>query len=147
MRFRWSYAMVLAALLACKSVRPDTITMKDSISINGSLLGMSDGLIRIKARFPSEKKEMWIPVKDAQSIEFNSLTFNSGPPPKIVGFGPPQGQDASKKGTHPQDVIVLRGGTRRPCNLVGIDANGVHCDPNGAVYARDATLRVVLGSE
>lgn len=145
MRVRWSYAIILT-LLTCRSVRSDTITMKDNLSIHGSLLGMSNGILRIKARFPSEEKEARVAVKDIQSIEFNLLTFNPGPPPKILGFGPPGGQKAQQKESPAGDVIVLRGGTRRSCILVGIDADRVHCDPNDTVYSRNAVLRIVFGS-
>jgi hypothetical protein len=146
MSARWSHAIVLI-LLTCRSVRPDTITMKDSLSINGSLLGMSNGVLKIKARFPSEEKEVWIPVKDVQSIEFNEQTSNVGAPPKILGFGPPASQSASQKEHPAEGVIVLRGGTRQPCILVGVEADHVYCDPNHTGYNRGAVLRVVFRSQ
>jgi hypothetical protein len=121
--------------------------MTDSLSIHGSLLEMSNGVLRIKARFPSGEKEVWIPVKDVQSIEFNSLTFNAGAPPKILGFGPPSGQNASQNEPPAGDVIVLRGGMRQSCILVGIDAKRVHCGPNDTGYKRNAVLRIVLESK
>jgi hypothetical protein len=145
MRARWGYAIVLA-LVTCRPIRPDTITMKDSLSINGSILGMSSGALRVKVQFPSEEKEVPIQLKDVQSIEFNLLTFNPGAPPKVLGFGPPSGaQDTQQKVTPAEDVIVLRGGTRKSCILVGIDADRVHCDPNDIGYKRNEVLRVVLG--
>ena len=146
-RVWWSCAIVLT-LLACRSASADTITMKDNISIHGSLLEMSNGLLRIRVRFPSEEeKEATIPVKDVQSIEFNLLTFNSGAPPKILGFGPPNRQNASQKEPHSEDVVVLHGGARLSCILVGIDTDRVHCDPNDFSYSRSAVLRIVLGSK
>jgi hypothetical protein len=144
MKARWSCAIVLA-LLPWRSARPDTITMKDSLSIHGSLLGMSSEVLKIKAQFPSEEREVWIPVRNVQTIEFNLLTFNPGAPPKILGFGPPRGQGTSKKMFPAGDVIVLRGGERKSCILVGIDTDRVHCDPNYTGYNRNAVLRIVLG--
>jgi hypothetical protein len=145
MRAHWSCAVVLA-LLTCGSARPDTITVKDNLGINGSLLEMSKGVLRMKARFPSEEKVVWISIEDVQSIEFNLLTSNPGAPPKILGFGPPSGQDAPQKISPAGDVIVLRGGTRHACILVGIDTDRVHCDPNGIGYNRSEVLRIALGS-
>ena len=146
MRVRWGYLIVIT-LLACKSVRPDTITTKDNLSIHGSLSGLAGGVLKIKARFPSEVKEVSIKIQDVQTIEFNSLDSNPGAPPKIVGFGPPRGKDGSESEPPTGGVIVLRGGARHSCNLVGIDAGRVHCDPNDSGYTRNTVLRIELGSE
>ena len=145
MRARWSYAAVL--LLTCRSARPDTITMKDGVSVNCSVLEMSSGILELKAKFPSEEKDVRIPIKDVQSIEFNSLTTNLGAPPKILGFGPPSGQNSPQDVLPAEDVVVLRGGARQPCILVGIDANRVRCGPNDAYYNRNKVLRIVMGTE
>jgi hypothetical protein len=136
--------MVLA-LLAGSSARPDTITTKDNLSIHGSLVEMSKGILKIKARFPSEEKEVWVPVKNIQTIEFNLLTYNPGAPPKILGFGAPNGQDTSQNVTPPGDTIVFRDGKRLACNLVDIDTDHLHCDQNGTNYNRNEVLRIVLG--
>lgn len=145
MRVSWSFA-VLLTLLTCRPAHSDTITTKENLSINGSILEVSDGVLRITARFSSKEKDVWIPIKDLLSIEFNSLTFNAGAPPKIVGFGPPTGPIVLRKEPPAGDVIVLRGGSRQTCNLVGIDADLVHCDPNNIGYNRSAVLRIVFGS-
>jgi hypothetical protein len=145
MRAHWSCAVVLA-LLTCGSARPDTITVKDNLSIHGSLLGMSKGILTMKALFPSGEKEVRIPLKDVQTIEFNLQTSNPGAPPKILGFGPPSGQDTSPKVTPTGDTIVFRGGKRQACILVDIDTDRVHCDPNGIGYNRSEVLRIALGS-
>ena len=146
MRARWSYAIILA-LLTCQSALPDTIVTTENLSINGSIVGMLNGVLTIKARFSSKEKEVWIPVRDIRTIEFNSLTFNAGAPPKILGFGPPTGQDVPQKEPPAGDVIVLRGGTRQSCILVGIDFDRVHCNPNDTGYSRNVVLRIVLGSK
>jgi hypothetical protein len=146
MRAHSSCAIVMA-LLTCGSARPDTITMTNSISINGSLLGMSNGTLKVRARFLSEQKEMSIHIQEVQSIEFNSLTFNHTPPPKIMGFGPPDDQNAQQKAPPVGGVIVLRGGAREPCILLDIDAQRVHCDPHNAPYDRNVVLRIVIGSK
>lgn len=145
MSAHWSYTAVL--LLTCGLARPDTITMKGGVSVNGSVLGMSSGNLEFKAQFASEEKDAKIPIQDLRSIEFNSLTTNLGAPPKILGFGPPSGQTASQDVLPEGDTVVLRGGVRRSCTLLGIDAERVHCGPNDAFYSRNKVLRVVMGSE
>ncbi|MGA9133441.1 MAG: hypothetical protein WB384_15675, partial [Candidatus Sulfotelmatobacter sp.] len=104
MKVRRSCVIVLA-LLSCKWACPDTITTKDNLSINGSLVEMSNGVLKLKVRYPSKSKEVWIGVEVLQSIEFNHQTFNTGPPPKIQGFGPPSDQDALQK-TPPAGGII-----------------------------------------
>jgi hypothetical protein len=148
MILRWNFAVILV-LLACRSARPDTITMKDNLSINGSLMEMSNGTLKIRARFPSsEDKEMWIPVNGIESIEFNLVTLNPGSPPKIVGFGPPIGQDRGQKESLSGGVIVLRAGSRQSCALISIDAEQVHCGPKDDIsYNRNTVLRIVLESK
>jgi hypothetical protein len=146
MRVRWVCGFALA-VLCCEMARPDTITLKDNLSINGSLAGMSNGVVTIKARFSSGEKEMSIAIKYVQSIEFNLLTNNLGAPPEVLGIGPPQPQNTPGKEPPTGDVIVIRGGERRPCVLVRIDADRVHCDPNDATYNRGVVLRVVFGSK
>lgn len=145
MKPRWGCAMFLM-LLVCGPARPDTITTTDGSSVNGSILGIADGVVKIQSRFPSKTKEIWIPLKEIQNIEFNSQTFNPGAPPQIQGFGPSGNQDNQQKSNSTGEVIVLRGGERKPCNLVDIDANAVHCGPHDTVYPRNKVLRIVFGS-
>jgi len=96
MKVPWSRLIVLA-LLTCNSAHPDTITMKDNVTINGALVGMSNGVLRVRVRFPSETKEVWIKAEEVQSIEFNLLTLNAGAPPKLLGFGPPSDQSPHRQ--------------------------------------------------
>jgi hypothetical protein len=144
MRASWSFAVVIV-LLICRPAYSDTITTKENLSINGSISGMSDGVLRIEAWFSSTRKDVWIPIKDLLSIEFNSLTINAGAPPKILGFGPPRDQNTPQKETPGGGVIVLRGGSRQSCILVGIDADRVQCNPKNIDYDRNAVLRIVFG--
>ncbi len=146
MKVPWSRLIVLA-LLTCNSAHPDTITMKDNVTINGALVGMSNGVLRVRVRFPSETKEVWIKAEEVQSIEFNLLTLNAGAPPKLLGFGPPSDQSPPQTNPSAEGVIVFRGGTRHSCVLVGIDPNRVHCDPKDAGYDRNTVLRILLGSK
>ena len=140
-----SGSAIFLMFLVCWPARPDTITTTDGSSVNGSVLGISNGVVKIQSRFPSKTKEIWVSLKNIQSIEFNSQTFNPGAPPEIQGFGPANGQDAQKS-TPAEQVIVLRGGERQPCNLVGIDAGEVHCGPHDTPYSRNKVLRIVFGS-
>jgi hypothetical protein len=145
MKSRWGCAIFLM-LLVCRSARPDTITITEGSSVNGSILGVANGVVKIQSRFPSKTKEIWIPLKNIQNIEFNSQTFNPGAPPEIQGFGPAGTQDNQPKSNRTGEVIVFRGGERQPCNLVDIDADAVHCGPHDTVYPRNKVLRVVFGS-
>jgi hypothetical protein len=145
MKSLWGCAIFLM-LLVCRSARPDTIITTDGSSVNGSILGVANDVVKIQSRFPSKTKEIWVPLKDIQSLEFNSQTFNPGAPPKIQGFGPASTQDSQQKSNRTGEVIVLRGGERQPCNLVDIDADAVHCGPHDTFYPRNKVLRVVFGS-
>lgn len=140
MRVHSSWAILLT-LLICRSARSDTITMKDNLSVNCSVVGMSNGVLTVKAQFSSKEKDVQIPIRDVQSIEFNLLTSNPGPPPKVLGIGPPA--DLPLTGA----VIVLRGGGRESCDLVSIDAARVHCNPNDKTRGRSTILRIVFGSQ
>jgi hypothetical protein len=144
MKSRWVCAIFLM-LVVCRSARPDTIITTDGSSVNGSILGVANGVVKIQSRFPSKTKEIWVPLKNVQSIEFNSQTFNPGAPPEIQGFGPGGPQD-SQKSNRTGEVIVLRGGERQPCNLVDLDADAVHCGPRDTFYPRSKVLRIVFGS-
>jgi hypothetical protein len=145
MRARWSCAIVLA-LLACRPARPDTVTRTDGLSINGSIVEMSNGVLTLDAWFSSGEQRMPIPIKYIQSIEFNSDTRNFGAPPKVLGIGPPAGQETPPKEPLSGDVIVFRGGARQPCILVRIDADRVHCGPKETPYGRITVLRIMVGS-
>jgi hypothetical protein len=138
MRIRWWCSMVLA-LLACRPARPDTITTTDNLSVHGSILGVANGELRIKSRFPSEEREIKISLKDIQTIEFDSDDFNKTDPPKIMGFERAGSQIAG-------DVIVLRDGARKACSLISIDAGVIHCAPGDKSYAKSDVIRIVLGS-
>jgi hypothetical protein len=76
MRARWSCAIAVGLLIS-QAIRPDTILTRDNVSVNGSVLQVSDGQLKMRARFPTGEREVWIPLKDLQSIEFNSVTFNA----------------------------------------------------------------------
>ncbi len=141
MKMRLGCAIFLM-LLVCRSARPDTITTTDGSSVNGSVLGISNGVVKIQSRFPSKTKEIWVSLKNIQSVEFNSQTFNPGAPPEIQGFAP----DTQPKAARAGEVIVLRGGERQPCDLVDIDADTVHCGPHDTTYPRNKVLRIVFGA-
>ena len=136
---------ILLLLMVCHPARPDTITTTDGSSVNGSILEVSKNVVKIRSQFPSNTREIWVPVQDIQSIEFNSQTFNPGAPPEIQGWGPPT-QESQAKAAGGGVTIVLRGGERKPCNLTAIDADAVHCGFPDAVYPRSKVLRINFGS-
>jgi hypothetical protein len=124
----------------------DTVTTSDELSVNGSLVKMSEGVIQLEVSSRSGKKLRWIPMKKVGSIEFNSTVFNPGGPPKVFGIKPPVEQEKAppKAAERPTQggTIVLRGGESKPCKLVSIDAAKVHCD--SAEWGRPIVLRILV---
>jgi hypothetical protein len=142
---RWVTAFLAFAITQAGA---DTITTKEHISVNGSLKRLAkEGLI-VMARYPSADKTLSIPIQDIEIIEFNSITFNAGGPRRDPGLGAPLGSKSSVPAAPAKnhDTIVLRGGQRRACKLVGIDEQEVHCAGRDGDYSRSITIRIVLAS-
>jgi hypothetical protein len=118
--------------------------------VNGSLKQMTGGVITLQAAFSSGTKTLTIQMSAVDGIGFNSTTFNPGAPPKVLGIGPPKGKAASQDASA-SDVIVLRGGERKDCQLLSIDAETVHCagkgKEKGADYNRRVVLRILVGAQ
>jgi hypothetical protein len=90
------------------------------------------------------KTTLPIAMNDVQSMDFNSLVRNPGPPSKMMGIGP---GPATERETG-VDVIILRGGLgRKDCKLVRIDSAQVHCDPGDSKYTRATVLRILVESK
>jgi len=69
----------------------DTVTVftkTGHASINGHLVKMAEGTITLEAGYASGMVTRVIPLSTVESIEFNSTTFNSGPPSKGSGSRP-----------------------------------------------------------
>jgi hypothetical protein len=135
----------LLAALGLSLLRADTITTRDHLSFNGSLIKMASDEITIVARYASGEKRFPIEKTDVEIIEFNGTTFNSGAPPRAIGIGPPL--KAGKTPVSPPeatDTIVLRGAQRRACKLIGIDQQLVHCAGKEGDYSRRIVLRIIL---
>jgi hypothetical protein len=125
----------------------DTITTKDHISINGTLVRMFQGEITVIARYTSEKKTLSIKVEQIEMIEFNATTFNASAPPKGLGLGPPLKPGSSAPSKPKQtDTIFLRG-SHTNCHLIGIDEEFVHCAEKDGSFSRRVVLRIVMGAE
>ena len=141
----WLINLIVLATIS-PPARPDTITLRNNLSVNGDLLSMSAGILKFKARFRTTEKDASIQIEDVQNIEFNARKSNVGPPPKIFGFGPPSGDSTESTPSSPPDTIVLRGGVRQACTLVSIDAQRIHCTGKLIDFDRDKVLRIVVGS-
>jgi hypothetical protein len=137
---------ILVGFLAAVAALADTVTTSDQLSVNGSLVKMSEGVVQLEVSSRSGKELRWIPMSKVGSIEFNSTVFNPGGPPKVFGIKPPAEQQKapSKAAERPAQggTIVLRGGESKPCKLVSIDADKVHC--GGAEYGRQIVLRILV---
>jgi hypothetical protein len=150
--------LVIPGLLAATLGYADTITTIDHLSVNGVLRQMTEGTITLEARFGSGPKTLNIPMAMVESIEFNSVAFNPGAPPKAYGLGPgssPLPRPAAPKQTVVIDAVELRGsgGERQPCKVVSIDENLVHCEAASSgkdkgkpsEYSRRIVLRILVG--
>ena len=128
--------MVKSALVACLTATPcfaDSVTTVDHLTVNGVLTAMSEGKITLEAHYASGTKTLTILLSNVETIEFNTLAFNPGPPPKTLGLGP-----GTSTATHPAgpaqptagDTLEFRGsnGQRQPCRLISIDAYKVYCE-------------------
>jgi hypothetical protein len=145
------------SLLTLAAVSADTVTTADHLSVNGVLSRMAQGTITIEARYASGPKTLMIPMSMVESIEFNSIAFNPGAPPKAYGLGPGGGggggsQSASKQAVA-TDAVELRGssGERQLCKVASIDEGIVHCEAvagakgKPAEYPRRIVLRILVG--
>jgi hypothetical protein len=142
----WYIRGIAILAVACSMVRADTIVTRDKVSVNGKLTKMASGEITLVASYDSGEKTLTIKKTDVAEIEFNSTTYNSGPPDAGIGIGP-----ASKSGTpaksspEPSDTIVLaRGPQYKTCKLIGIDDQHVYCKGKNNDYLRELVLRIVL---
>ena len=125
-----------------------SVTKTDHLSVNGSLSHMSDGVITLEAGFASGTKTpiiktLRIPISEVESVEFNYTTFNPGAPPKALGITPPP---TTSKQPAAADQVLLRGGLRKDCRLIGIDRESIHCAGKDADYIRKITLRILVGA-
>ena len=137
--------LLFVALTA--TARADTITAKDHVSMNGTVKELSGGVISFEARFSSGSKLLRVELRAVESIEFNATSFNPGAPPRSPGFGPPLDSQANNvKDSAVTATIVLRGGQRRPCELISIDQSQVHCAGKDGDYNRAIVLRVLIGT-
>lgn len=151
-------ATMVLSVLAGTSGYADTITRIDHSSVNGVLAKLSEGAITLEARYTAGPKTLNILLSSVESIEFNSVAFNPGPPPTAPGLGPgtsPVPRPASTAQSTFSDAVELRGGNgaHQSCKVVSIDENMVHCEavsgenPKGKLreYPRRIVLRILVG--
>jgi hypothetical protein len=138
----------LLTLMAAVGAYADTVTTTDHLSLNGIVTRMLNATVTLEARFSAGLRSLQIPMGMIDSIEFNSVAFNPGAPPKTFGLGP--GTGTASKQTQQQavekDVVVLRGNQRKACKLVSIDEAMVRCEGKGNEYSRKIVLRVLIGA-
>jgi hypothetical protein len=136
------------ALLGVAQSWADTVTRKNHISVNGTLVGMADGQLKIIARYTSETKTLSIKMDQVEMIEFNGTTFNTSAPSKVVGLGPPLASDEPSVQSKTQDTntIFLRG-SHKSCTLVSIDEQSVQCAGKDGTYSRRVVIRIVTGGQ
>jgi hypothetical protein len=136
----------------------DSVTTLDHLSVNGVLTKMAGGTITLEARYAAGPKTLTIPMSAVETIEFNSVAFNPGAPPKAYGLGP--GESPAQRAPAPKpavvaDAVELRGGNgeRQPCKVASIDEGVVHCEAAASgkdkgkpvEYPRRTVLRILVG--
>jgi hypothetical protein len=132
---------VMLALTVGISALADTITTTDNVSYNGSVKNMANGELTLQAGFKDSVNPLTFKQTQLDSIEFNDETFNAGSPPKSLGARPGK-NTPSPTAARPDDVVVFRGGERKPCKLLSIDTKTVHCA--GVDWDRDTITRVLI---
>ena len=145
-------------LLMLASGYADSVTTLDHLSVNGVLTKMAGGTITLEARYAAGPKTLTIPMSAVETIEFNSVAFNPGAPPKAYGLGP--GESPTQRAPAPKpdvaaDAVELRGGNgeRQPCKVASIDEGVVHCEAAASgkdkgkpvEYPRRTVLRILVG--
>ena len=147
----WRPSLTLALIwFAIRPLGADTITTTDRASVNGSLTTLANGEITFVARYVAEDKTLLIKLKDTDVIEFNANKQNFGSPPTAATFGPSRASESKTHLPQPQEdagKIILRGDQRKPCTLVAIDTQFVHCEGKDGDYNRKIVIRVVVGAE
>lgn len=143
---------VLLVALLLPLLRADMITNReDHASVNGKVVEMANDEIILVARFAAGEQRLKVKMADLELIEFGDTDFNSGPPEKVLGFGPPVGapkpngsKSNSKAPAGPGDIVVLKKGARpQPgCKVTSIDAHYVHC--SGKDFDRTEILRILV---
>jgi len=137
----------------------DTVTTTDHMSVNGILVKLSAGTITLKAQFRSGPTTLLIPLSAVEIIEFNSVAFNPGPPPRAFGIGPGSSSSPAGVSQKPRtitDGIELRGsnGERQTCKVISIDESVVQCSGTSSAsnnsgrpreYRRKIVARILVG--
>jgi hypothetical protein len=153
--------IVLVSLLFAlhSTVIADTATMRSNNSLNGTVVGLQERHLVLRAGFGSGVKELQIPRTEIKSIEFNRSVFNPGPPPAYYQARPPgerersrndQSKPAATTSDEPGDpevgdVVVLKSGGTRKCGVAQVDSTSVHC--GGEAIRRVFVHSVRLGNE
>ena len=134
------------ALAGC-CLHADTVTTADNRSWNGTIVSYQASKLSFKGKFSSGDKTFDVNRRDLKMLEFNSATYNPGPPPKALGLkGSGSGQGVAPPApaapVGPQDQLMLRGGDEKQCDLVSIDEGTVKCGAGS--FSRGGVRRVIL---
>ncbi len=120
----------------------DTLTTRDNVSVNGKLIEMKEGVVRLETHSPKGTETRYIMVDKIATIEFNSAIYNSATPPKIFGLAPPSRSASVQKSPTPADTVVLRGNERKECKLESITSAAVVCEGKDNEYSRILVIRI-----
>lgn len=134
--------LAAVALFAAGAGRCDTVTTADNLSVYGIIREVTATTITLEGTFPSGTKVYAVPRERVVRIDLNSTKYNPGAPPRTLGLGPAKGQTTQAAGML-KDTIVLKGSTSKPCKLLAIDDDGVHCEGNS--YPRYEVLYILIG--
>ncbi len=132
----------LLALLTIPAIA-DTVTTRDNVGVNGKLIEMKDGTVRLEIHSSRGTETRYITIDKIATIEFNTATYNSAAPPRAFGMAPPPSSpEPVESAAIPGDLVVLRGNSRKDCRLVSITPDAVVCEGKGNQYSRVLVIRV-----
>ena len=136
-------ALAKVVLLVASMSSPafaDSVTTSDNLTLFGHVVELDKALVKLKARFPSQKgigtRVVPIPRTNIVKIEFNATTFNPVAPP-------PDSQTGETSRAPSRDIVVLRGGEEKNCDGVLINEQKVYCGKQE--WDRVLVVRVILG--
>jgi hypothetical protein len=117
---------VIAFALATVSLRADSVTTRDGVSLRGRVVALDGRGAVVRARFEDGETQVLVPREAIAGIEFNALSSNAG----FSTMGLPSAVPARRRvpsADQLDDVVVLRTGERRPCPRVEIDGQRLRC--------------------
>jgi hypothetical protein len=149
---------ILIGLMGAALGLADSVTWIDRTSngtptdrtVNGVLEEMSEGKLKLEARFTEGRKMKYeIPIDQVRRIEFNPQFVNPPAPSVFALGGGPKAPPPAKRALVAY-AVELRGsgGELEPCKVMSIDEKTIRCEAQGKSnpkeYPRSLVLRILV---